>query len=111
MSISDSTKSILMMIIASISVASGQFFWKLSQAEFNIWLILGFSIYGVGALLMIGALKIGKLSVLHPIMAFSYIFAFFLSVFFLNESWDSSQIIGIIIITIGVILLGIVKEE
>ncbi len=103
-------KGILLMIISSITIASGQFFWKLALGELNIWLLLGFIIYGIGAISMIIAFKYGELSVLHPVMAFSYIVAFLLSVLALHEPWDWTQIAGVLIIMAGIILLGQVKK-
>lgn len=102
---------IFLMIFSSIAIASGQFFWKLALGEFNIWLLLGFIVYGVGAVTMIFALKYGELSVLHPMMSFSYIFAFFLSVFVLNEPWNWLHIIGVLMIMIGIALMGQTKRN
>jgi drug/metabolite transporter (DMT)-like permease len=97
---------ILMMLLASTMVATGQFFWKLALGNVNLWLLLGFSVYGIGAVLMIKALQFGELSVLHPIMAFSYVVAFLLAFVFLHETYSVRQVSGIFLIIVGVVLLG-----
>ena len=76
---------IILMLIAAMFVAIGQLFWKISEAQINLWLIAGFIIYAGGALIMTIALRFGKLSMLQPIFSFSYIAAIFLGNIFLNE--------------------------
>lgn len=102
---------ILLMLLASTMVATGQFFWKLALGSVNLWLLLGFSVYGIGAILMIKALKFGELSVLHPIMAFSYVVAFALALVFLNETYSLRQIFGVFLIIVGVVLLGVRQKQ
>jgi drug/metabolite transporter (DMT)-like permease len=94
------------MLFSSVAVALGQFFWKLAFGQINIWLVLGFMFYGAGAVSMVKALKHGSLSILHPIMAFSYIVAFFLSVYALKEPWNWRQVAGVLMIVCGITLLG-----
>ena len=65
------------MLTAAMFVAVGQLFWKISEAQINFWLIIGFFTYGIGALIMTVALRFGKLSMLQPIFSFSYIAAIF----------------------------------
>lgn len=82
-------------------------FWKLSQSSKRLQNIaIGFLLYGLGALLMIIAFKHGELSVLYPIMCVSYIFALINGYVFLQETISISNLIGIMIIIIGVSLLG-----
>lgn len=96
----------MMMAVASIMIATGQFYWKLAAGEIGVWLIVGFVLYGFGAVFMITALKHGELSILHPVMGVSYIVAALLAVFFLHESFSTMQATGIVAIILGVILLG-----
>lgn len=104
-------KGVILMIIASIAVATGQFLWKLSAGDINAYMFIGFALYGIGALLMIVALKYGELSVLHPIMAFSYVVAFLLSVFVLHEPFHKIQLVGMVIIIIAVASLGLEQQK
>lgn len=100
-------KGIVFMIISAFFTANGQLFWKLSQNSNRlINIAIGFILYGLGALLMIIAFKNGELSVLYPIMCVSYIFALINGYVFLHETISLSNLIGIMIIIIGVSLLG-----
>ena len=104
--ISNQSKGILLMIIVSFMVATSQLLWKLSEGNIGLLLITGFILYGVGSLLMIVAFKFGDLSTLHPIMALSYIAALFYSKFILNEPLSLIQLVGILLIIIGVYSLN-----
>lgn len=100
-------KGIIYMIVSAFFTANGQLFWKLSQSSNRlINIAIGFLLYGLGALLMIIAFKHGELSVLYPIMCVSYIFALINGYVFLQETISISNLIGIMIIIIGVSLLG-----
>jgi undecaprenyl phosphate-alpha-L-ara4N flippase subunit ArnE len=100
-------KGIMLIIISSICACIGQLFWKLSITN-GMWiLLLGFSFYGIGALVMLIAYKFGNLSVLQPMLSINYILSIFLARIFLNENITIARIIGIIIIIIGVIFIGV----
>jgi len=76
--------------------------------EYNIMYILGgFAIYAVGALLMIIAYRYGELSVLQPINSMSYVFSAIIAVFILHERMSLINIIGIFFIVSGVIFIGV----
>lgn len=99
-------KGILLMLLSSLFVCLGQLFWKLSSNGNLIYLIIGFALYGIGALIMLYAYKFGSLSVLQPILSANYIFTILLAYIVLKENLNLSKLIGIFIITIGVILIG-----
>lgn len=102
-----SVKGILIMIMASFVTATGQLLWKLFQLEDSfLYLIFGFSLYVIGAILMIIAFKYGKYSAVHPMMCTSYIFALGYSSIFLSEKINFIQIIGVLVIIFGVVLIG-----
>lgn len=102
-----SIKGIIVMIVASFITATGQLLWKLFQLENSLlYLILGFSLYGIGAILMIIAFKYGKYSAVHPMMCTSYIFALGYSSIFLSEKINLIQVIGVLVIIFGVFLIG-----
>ncbi|WP_252237131.1 EamA family transporter [Clostridium sp. ZBS17] len=98
-------KGIILMIFSSICVCIGQLLWKLSSKE-SIYLLLGFLLYGVGAVIMIIAYKFGNLSVLQPMLSMNYVLSIILAKNILNEFITLKKIIGIIIIMVGVILIG-----
>jgi undecaprenyl phosphate-alpha-L-ara4N flippase subunit ArnE len=98
---------ILLMLISSICVCFGQLLWKLSSDKGIIaLLLLGFVLYGIGALVMIFAYKFGSLSVLQPMLSLNYVFSIILANTVLKEQITLLKTIGVIIIIIGVILIG-----
>lgn len=99
-------KGILMMLIAALLISIGQMFWKLSNAQVNKLLLIGFLLYGIGAILMIFAFKYGKLSVLHPVLCSSYIFSIFFGVLVLEETITKLKVIGIALIILGIAFIG-----
>lgn len=96
----------ILMLIASCSTSTGQLFWKLSESKDIKFLVIGFILYGIGALLMIAAFRFGSFSVLHPMLCLSYIFAIFLGRAFLKEIVNLGQIAGVIFIILGVVFIG-----
>ena len=99
------------MIIASLFTSIGQLSWKVFQNEkIILFLLLGFILYSIGAILMIIAFKFGKYSAVHPMLCTSYVFALIFGYIFLKENIDVLQIIGILTITVGVILIGRTDE-
>ncbi|WP_027309268.1 EamA family transporter [Caloramator sp. ALD01] len=100
-------KGILLMIVSAFLTANGQLFWKFSQTNNKlINIAIGFLLYGFGALFMIFAFKNGELSVLYPLMCISYVFALINGYIFLGETISIYNLIGILIIILGVTLLG-----
>lgn len=97
---------IILMIFSAHLVAFGQLFWKLSEGSINKFLVIGFLLYGSGAVVMLLAYQKGSLSVLHPVLSFGYILSIFLGRFFFNESIGIMKLSGVIFIIIGVILIG-----
>ncbi|KMV77481.1 EamA/RhaT family transporter [Coprobacillus sp. AM42-12AC] len=104
-SLKKNKKGIILMIFSSVLVCFGQLMWKLSSRGLQ-YLIIGFILYGVGALIMLIAYKYGSLSVLQPCLSLNYALSIFLGVWVLGESLSLMKIIGIIIIIIGVIMIG-----
>lgn len=100
------TKGIILIIIAALCTSFGQLFWKIGVGDNFFLILLGFVLYGVGALSMIVAFKFGNLSVLHPLMCIGYIFALINGALFLNEKITINHATGIIIIIIGVIFIA-----
>lgn len=99
---------ILLIIITSVLTSIGQLFWKLGQdggmGLFGI--LVGFVFYGIGTILMILAFRYGSFSVLHPFLACGYIFALIWSKLFLQEVITPSQIFGVLLIIVAVVLIG-----
>lgn len=96
---------ILLMLLSSICACLGQLFWKLSNKNL-ILMFLGFALYGVGALVMLVAYRYGKLSVLQPVLSMNYVLSIILGALVLHETVTIYRVIGVIIITCGVIFIA-----
>jgi drug/metabolite transporter (DMT)-like permease len=72
----------------------------------NVWLLVGYSIYGFNTLLMVLALKDGEMSMLYPIIALTYVWTTLLSYTVLGEPSNLYKNIGIITIVLGVAVMG-----
>ena len=105
-SIQKNKKGILLMLVSSICVCVGQLLWKLSATQGLVFMLAGFVLYGAGALIMIIAYKFGKLSVLQPILSLNYVLSIVLATFVLHEAVTLYKVIGVIIITCGVIMIA-----
>lgn len=79
------TKGIILILLSALCTSFGQLLWKIGINSNLFILLIGFVLYGIGALSMIIALKFGELSILHPLMCTGYIFALINGYFFLKE--------------------------
>ncbi len=106
-----------LIILFTFLAATAQVMWKYGTARLgdhptlriaitDVPLIAGLAVYGVGAVLMIVALKHGELSVLYPLISLSYVWVAILSVLLFNESMNPLKIAGICVIMAGVAVLG-----
>lgn len=100
-------RGIILMICVSFLIATGQMCWKIADGFHLKWVTAGFFLYGLGTVLMIIAFRYGSFSVLHPMISFSYVFALFFGHYILKEQIYFLQIIGIIIIILGIVCLGV----
>jgi len=95
--------------------AIGQLLFKLGSASVTLnpltwlanWEVMGgLALYGVSAILFIGALKHGNLSILYPLIATSYVWVTILSVLILGEARSLLNWIGLLILVAGVALIA-----
>ncbi|MBC7766185.1 MAG: EamA family transporter [Hyphomonadaceae bacterium] len=105
-SISNKRMGILLMLSSSMCVCIGQLCWKLSAQSGYLYLLAGFALYGLGTLLMLTAYKFGSLSVLQPMLSINYVFTILLGWYILHETITPMKVIGTLIITVSVILIG-----
>jgi len=87
--------------------ASAKKLSKISSLITNYHLFGGVSLYAIGTILFIPALRGGDLSILYPFVALTYIWVSLLSVKFLGEKMNSMKWFGITLIIIGVSFIGI----
>lgn len=99
-------KGILLMLTAAVFACIGQLLWKLSVTDGTLFLLAGFGLYGIGALLMLKAYRFGSVSVLQPMLSTNYVLSAVLGFLILKEPMTVQKAAGIVIITIGVILIG-----
>lgn len=99
--------SIVLMIVCALCLCLGQFIWKLYGNA--LALACGFIIYGIGALSMLCAYRLGRVSILQPINSVSYIISAIIGAMFFNEIITWQRIIGIALVLIGVVILT--REE
>ncbi|MBI2573277.1 EamA/RhaT family transporter [Candidatus Woesearchaeota archaeon] len=101
--------ALILALICTLCTSLGQLLWKYGADPLDyVWLFVGFIFYGIGALLMILALRSGDLSFVHPLLATSYIWVTILSVIvFPNDVLNAWKIAGVGTIIISVILLSI----
>lgn len=93
-------KGISLMLISAMCVCFGQLFWKLSS-DGLLFMVWGFFLYGLGAIIMIIAYKHGSLSVLQPVLSVNYIISLFLGYKILGEAITVYKIIGTFLIITG----------
>ena|SRR3989338_177409 len=77
----------------------------------NIYLIVGVMVYAIAGILVIIALRGGEVSVLYPIIATSYIWVAFLSIYFIGESMNGWKWLGIATIFAGIVLIGFGSKQ
>lgn len=97
---------ILLIVASALCTTFGQLCWKLGTKSI-LFLIVGFALYGLGALLMIYAFRFGEVSVLHPMLSISYVLSLLLGALLLNESVTPRKIGGILCVICGTIFLGL----
>ncbi len=106
-----------LIIVFTFLAATAQVLWKyatnalgehpsLDALITNVPLFAGLAIYGLGAVLMIVALKHGELSVLYPLISLSYVWVAVLSVILFGEQMNPLKLAGIVVIMAGVGVLG-----
>lgn len=106
--------AIALMVICTIFTSSAQILYKFgsNKLSFDVlsiitnWqLILGIILYGLGAVLVIIALKGGEVTVLYPIITSSYIWVSLASIYFFNENINIYKWIGIFLIISGILTI------
>lgn len=105
-SIEHNKKGIILMVISSLCVCLGQLMWKLGADHQLLLLLIGFILYGVGAIFMVWAYKNGSLSVLQPLLSLNCLFSFIIGWSVLHDSLSPINIIGVFAIMLGVVLIS-----
>ncbi|MDO3411179.1 EamA family transporter [Saccharibacillus sp. CPCC 101409] len=98
-----------LMLLSAFLTATGQLFWKWGLDSWA-YLGLGFVCYGLGALLMIRAFALEKLSVAYPLLCTGYMFALGYGHFLLGETLTLSKIAAVLLLGIGVTLTSVERK-
>ena len=110
----------LIVLFTTLLTSSAQLLWKKGSATLslnifsiitNYYLIGGILLYIVGGTLLIISLRGGEVSVLYPIIATSYIWVSFLSIYFLREMMNYYKWLGVIAIIAGIALIGFGSKD
>lgn len=106
-------KGIFLMILSALATCTGQLMWKLSSVQGNVmlYILIGFVLYGTGALLMVIAFRFGEVSVLQPMLSIGFVFSLLLAVMVLHESINFTKIFGILLIMAGIFFLSRSGED
>ncbi len=107
--------AIYLVIFSTIFTTVGQILWKMGAQNLafdfslltNYNVFLGFVSYGLGAVILIIALRNGELSVLYPILGTSYIWVIISAYLIFGESITLLKIIGVGAIIAGVSFMGL----
>jgi len=72
----------------------------------NIYLLAGYSLYGMSTVLLVLALRDGELSILYPVISLTFVWVTILSSVLFGEAITVNKLIGIAVIVAGVGVLG-----
>ncbi len=101
-------------IIATLFTSAAQILYKFGINKgslLNLYLISGILLYVVAAIIVIIAFRQGKVSVLYPVFATSYIWVILLSSYFFHEAVGQIKFLGIAVIIAGVVLIGLDENK
>ncbi|MBI2653667.1 EamA family transporter [Candidatus Woesearchaeota archaeon] len=105
----------LLVLFTTLLTSSAQILWKIGSAALkpdlmsvltNYPIIAGLFLYAIGGTLLILSFRGGEVSVLYPIIATSYVWVSFLSIWFLGETMNFFKWLGVITIIAGIALIG-----
>ena len=112
--------AIVLMILCTFFTSTAQLLYKsgANKLEFNLmsiisnWnIFLGLFLYGIGAILLIVALKWGQVTILYPILASSFIWVTLGSSYFFGEIISLSRWIGVLFIIIGILMINFSEKR
>jgi len=104
-----------LVLFCTLLTSSAQLFYKFGVATLslnflsiitNVYLLMGMALYIVGGILIIISFRGGEVSTLYPILATSFIWVSFLSIYFLDETMNVFKWAGIFTIVAGIVFIG-----
>jgi len=109
-----SSWAIITAFVCALMASAAQLLFKSGSASLennllslltNVRIMSGMFLYGLSAVLFVFALRHGRLSVLYPVIATSYIWVVIISAKYFKEPITISKYIGISMILLGVFLI------
>lgn len=107
-------KGILLMLVSATLATLGQMFWKfgadaLPNGIFT-WacagnVALGLLLYASGSVTMMIAFRSGEVSILHPVMSFSYVLSQIIGAVVFHDPLTWGRSVGVVLIAIGIVIL------
>ncbi len=89
--------------IGGVSLAGGiDSFMKLFQTP---WVIVGFGLYGISAILWLDVLSKLNFSLAFPMVGLTYVFTLLIGRFFFGETIGWERILGVALIVLGIFFL------
>lgn len=106
--------AIMLVVLCTLLTSAAQILFKIGANQINLNALLsiinlplmgGIILYGLGAVLIIIALKGGEVTVLYPIITSSYVWVTLGSSYFFGEEIPVIRWIGIGLIVIGILMI------
>ena len=105
----EKARNLAMLFVSTMLGAVGQFFFKYSfmdAGSFVVLLMIGLLSYAISTIVYFYVLSRVHLSWAYSLGGISYVFAVLLAHFVLLEDIPPLRWVGVIVITIGVVLIG-----
>ena len=108
--------AIFLMVLCTLFTSIAQVFYKIGALRLpeiftNYPILIGLILYGIGAIILITALKLDEVTVLYPILATSYVWVSFLSWGIFAESINIFKWIGIAFIIAGISAIALGSKD
>lgn len=113
-------RSIILMIVCTAFTSTAQILYKMGSNKLSFdltsiltnWqIMLGLTLYALGAILVIVALRGGDVTVLYPIITTSYVWVAIGSNYFFREIISTLRWTGITLIIIGIITITLGQKD
>ena len=103
--------SIILAITSQVFSIGGMYYLKKAaiQTKLNFQILIGIGLYIVSTIFFILALNLEKISIIYPFVSLTYIGSVFIGAYKFKEKINKGQVAGIILITLGIILIGVTK--
>jgi len=105
---------ILLNLVAAVFGALGQWLYKIGASHLkeipiykNWQIFVGMLLFCVVMVLFVAAFRLGgRLSVTYPVYATTFVWGMLIAIFLDKEPWAMAQIIGVLLILVGVSLIA-----